>query len=241
MSLPSETELYAELEEMKKNGEIEADEIEKTLRYSPPSTPTTQPLAVKLIDSSTGEVVDPELIVDKKARDGMKVVNQQVKNLSAMMRQFQELMSITIEQNVKAKLEEVGAMRSEKNDQLQIALTTCKVQMGCIVNKTSRSNYGVAKYANLSDLQAFANPHLCKNGLSIDFDYYEIGQKDYVKGTLSHISGQFKCNLMEVVVMQKGSDEKGNKKPISNTDIESAYTYAKKRLFALFLGLHCGA
>ena len=200
--------------------------------------PTTR----RAMNEETGEVFDPsglhqELVtVYQQCQRQEKIITR----FAEMLKEMEEQMSFTIDTNVKAKLTEIGEMRSEKIDELRLALTKCKVEMGCMIpDKTSKSNYG-SKSASLEDIQYFASPFMQKHGLSIDFDAYELSKREYLKATLSHISGQFKANVLEVHIKAKGSYEKGNKKELEQGDIEAAYTYTKKRLFALMLGLHCG-
>ena len=124
------------------------------------------------------------------------------------------------------------AMTSEHQDKLFEALCKAKSKMTVDFEKTGSSNRGY--FATYPDLVHHAKPFLAAEGIDIIHEPIERGNQDFLKTTVTHISGQWRSSTCAI----RPDFEKGSKSP--SQAYASALTSMKRYVYAALLNLHTG-
>jgi hypothetical protein len=164
-------------------------------------------------------------VVDTLCRDVVKKLNQTIFEQAAQIKSLQD--SVT-ELNFKKEEE-----HSPNQNLLFEALTKAKADLKVEnLEKTGSGNRG--SYATYIDLVYHARPFLTAYGLDIIHEPVEKNDKDFLKTTISHHSGQWRSSTCALRIDYKG--------PIANLHqaYGSALTYMKKYVYASILNLHTG-
>lgn len=123
-------------------------------------------------------------------------------------------------------------MASEQQDKLFEALCKAKAKMTVDFEKTGTSNRGY--FATYPDLVHHAKPFLAAEGVDIIHEPIERGNLDFLKTTVSHVSGQWRSSICAI----RPDYEKGIKSP--NQAYAAALTSMKRYVYAALLNLHTG-
>lgn len=123
-------------------------------------------------------------------------------------------------------------MTSEHQDKLFEALCKAKAKMTVGFEKTGTSNRGY--FATYPDLVHHAKPFLTAEGIDIIHEPIERGNLDFLKTTVSHVSGQWRSSICAI----RPDFEKGIKSP--SQAYAAALTSMKRYVYAALLNLHTG-
>ncbi len=173
----------------------------------------------------TSSVMSAETI-DSKCRAAVK---QLTVNRDELLKKIATLEQTMHEATVSLTQE---AMASDQQDQLFAALCKAKSKMNVDFEKTGTSNRGY--FATYPDLVHHAKPFLAAEGVDIIHEPIERGNQDFLKTTVTHVSGQWRSSICAI----RPDYEKGIKSP--NQAYAAALTSMKRYVYAALLNLHTG-
>lgn len=172
------------------------------------------------------EPVKQTEIIDALCRDVVKNINKSVFEQKAKVDFLTEAYK-----DFYQRLEKEPTS-SEDQSLLFEALCKAKADMKVDFEKTGNiTNRGA--YATYPDLVHYAKPFLVANGLDIIHEPIEKGDKDYLKTTITHASGQWRSSYCAIK-----PDYSKNTSPLQAYG--GALTSMKRYVYAAILNLHTG-
>ncbi|MFH1831744.1 MAG: ERF family protein [bacterium] len=174
--------------------------------------------------------IQPE-IIDLKCRSAIKNLlasqDDLVKKIARLEVALTDLNNSISSMNIKQE-----PMSSEHQDKLFEAL--CKAKAGMTVNfeKTGSSNRGY--FATYPDLVHHAKSFLAEQGVDIIHEPIESGNQDYLRTTVTHVSGQWRSSICAI----RPDFERGSSSP--NQAYAAALTSMKRYVYGAILNLHTG-
>jgi hypothetical protein len=181
-----------------------------------------------MVQSTTKEVSKEasQETIDIKCRSAVKQINVSQENLSKKI----DALETTLDGIATALKQE--PLASEQQDKLFEALCKAKAKMTVDFEKTGTSNRGY--FATYPDLVHHAKPFLAAEGIDIIHEPIEQGNRDFLKTTVTHASGQWRSSICAI----RPDYEKGIKSP--NQAYAAALTSMKRYVYAALLNLHTG-